>query len=82
MKKLYKGLTNFYSVSKTLRFELRPQGQTQTNLEMNRILEIDEKKEENAKIVKRLMDDYHKEYVENQLEGFKLKNLDGFISNI
>ena len=52
--------TNLYPVSKTLRFELQPIGKTKENIEKNGILQRDEKRAEDYKIVKGLIDEYHK----------------------
>ena len=67
-----KQFTNFYPVSKTLRFELQPIGKTKENIEKNGILMRDEKRAEDYKTVKGIIDEYHKKYIEGRLWDFKL----------
>ena len=55
-----KQFIGIYSVSKTLRFELRPVGKTQEWIEKNRVLENDENKAADYPVVKKLIDEYHK----------------------
>lgn len=69
---------NLYPVSKTLKFELLPVGETERHILENRILESDEDKNENAKKVKKIMDDYHKKYITHQLKDFRLTGLDTY----
>lgn len=67
-----KEFTNLYPVSKTLRFELKPIGKTLENIEKNGILQRDEKRAEDYKIVKGFIDEYHKQFIKDRLWGFKL----------
>lgn len=67
-----KKLTNLYPVSKTLRFELQPIGKTKEHIEKNGILQRDEKRAEDYKIVKSLIDEYHKQFIKDRLWNFKL----------
>lgn len=69
---IFDNYTNLYSVSKTLRFELIPQGKTRENIEKNGILFEDEARAENYKIVKSLIDEYHKRFISEVLTGLKL----------
>lgn len=64
--------TNLYSVSKTLRFELQPLGKTKDYIEKNGILMRDEKRADDYKTVKGIIDEYHKKYIEGRLWDFKL----------
>ena len=64
--------TNLYPVSKTLRFELQPIGKTKENIEKNGILNRDEKRAEDYKTVKGLIDEYHKQFIKERLWNFKL----------
>ena len=57
MAELFKDFTNLYPVSKTLRFELIPEGETLYYLEKNGVLENDEKRNEDYKKLKKLMDE-------------------------
>ena len=53
MAELFKDFTNLYPVSKTLRFELIPEGETLYYLEKNGVLENDEKrKRSETKIIR------------------------------
>ena len=61
-----------YSVSKTLRFELRPVGRTQEWIEKNGVVENDERKAENYPQVKKLIDEYHKVCISESLKGVHL----------
>ncbi len=74
MKKI-ESFTNLYPLSKTLRFQLIPQGKTEENFEKALILENDEKLAENYGAVKGLMDEYHKAFIEHTLKGQKLTKL-------
>ena len=67
-----KQFTNLYPVSKTLRFELQPIGKTKDNIEKNGILQRDEKRAEDYKIVKGFIDEYHKQFIKERLWSFKL----------
>lgn len=67
-----KQLTNLYPVSKTLRFELQPIGKTKEHIEKNGILQRDEKRAEDYKIVKGFIDEYHKQFIKDRLWSFKL----------
>jgi hypothetical protein len=63
--------TNKYSLSKTLRFELKPVGRTLEHVIKNDILVSDEQRAEDYKKVKKLIDEYHKDFI-----GFALQNLE------
>lgn len=71
-----KQLTNLYPVSKTLRFELQPIGKTRENIEKGGILQQDEERAENYKIVKGFIDEYHKQYIKSRLWNFELPLID------
>ena len=64
--------TNLYPVSKTLRFELKPIGKTKENIEKNGILQRDEKRAEDYKLVKGFIDEYHKQFIKDRLWNFNL----------
>lgn len=78
MKKIDQ-FTNLYDVSKTLRFRAIPVGKTQENITMKRILEEDETRAEAYADVKKLMDRYHKVFIDRVLSGVQLNNLDKYI---
>ncbi|MDR2438447.1 MAG: type V CRISPR-associated protein Cas12a/Cpf1 [Planctomycetaceae bacterium] len=80
-----KNFTNLYQLSKTLRFELRPIGKTRKNIEDSGFLSEDEKfrgksdviRAKSYEKVKELIDDYHKNFIENSLPKvqFTIKSL-------
>lgn len=70
MSKLYSKCHKLYSLSKTLRFELKPIGKTKENFE-NYILTSDEEKSEKFKKVKLYCDEYHKKFINDCLENFQ-----------
>lgn len=63
-----------YPLSKTLRFELKPIGQTlQFIMSKGGILEQDERLANSYAQVKEIIDEYHKAFIERRLAGFELK---------
>lgn len=70
MSNLYSKCHKLYSLSKTLRFELKPIGKTKENFE-NYILTSDEEKSEKFKKVKLYCDEYHKKFINDCLENFQ-----------
>ena len=63
---------NLYSVRKTLRFELKPIGKTKENMEKNNLIAEDAQRAEDYKIVKGLIDAYHKQFIKSRLWSFEL----------
>jgi len=72
MKKMNE-FAGLYPLSKTLRFELIPQGKTIENIEKQGYLIKDENRAENYKEVKKIIDEYHKDFIEKALKDFKLR---------
>jgi len=66
---------NLYSLSKTLRFELIPQGRTLEHIEKNGLLQQDEQRAKDYQQVKKIIDDYHKYFIDEALANVKLENL-------
>lgn len=66
-EKALKQFTGLYPVSKTLRFELKPQGKTQEWIERNGIIDDDQQKADDYPKVKKLIDEYHKYCIEQSL---------------
>ncbi len=64
--------TDLYSLSKTLRFELKPIGRTQEWIERNGILEEDQHRAGSYEEVKKMIDEYHKAFIDVALCNFKL----------
>lgn len=75
-----KSFTNLYPVSKTLRFELKPVGKTREWIEKNGLLEKDEHRAESYKVVKRVIDYYHKHFIDEGLRGLKENEREKFAS--
>ena len=65
--------TNLYPLSKTVRFELRPVGETLDNFLQSGLLEKDRHRAESYQHVKRIIDEYHKDFIERSLSSFRLK---------
>lgn len=78
-KSLFEEFTNQYSLSKTLRFELIPQGKTKEFIEKKGLLEQDEDRAKKYKNVKKIIDEYHKEFIEKSLCGVTLKGLQNYM---
>lgn len=72
--------TNLYSLSKTLRFELIPQGKTLMHIEQHGLLNKDEHRAECYKKVKKIIDEYHKDFIAQALDGLQLTGLEDFIA--
>ena len=64
-------LTGLYSLSKTLRFELKPIGKTIEHIESKGLIAQDEKRAEEYKKVKNIIDSYHKDFITMCLHNFK-----------
>ena len=75
---LFEGFTNLYSVSKTLRFELRPIGNTLIHIEKNGLLMQDEHRAESYVVVKKIIDEYHKAFIGKALNGLVLDSLEDY----
>lgn len=69
MNKNIAEFTNLYSLSKTLRFELKPIAETKENIEKGKFLESDKKKSEDYKDVKKIIDNYHKYFIDDVLKN-------------
>lgn len=63
-----KQFTGLYSLSKTLRFELKPIGRTQEWIDKNHVLENDEQRNKDYPKVKEMIDDYHKLCINESLK--------------
>lgn len=78
MSNLYRNLHNFYSVQKTLKFELIPQGKTKENMEKEGILKADEHRAEIYSKVKKYCDEYHKLFIDKCLKNIRLNELNKY----
>ncbi len=70
MKKI-DGLTQKYTVSKTIRFRLIPQGKTEENFR-NNYLRTDCVLADSYKKIKRIIIDYHRKFIDDSLTDLKL----------
>lgn len=68
----FEQFTHLYPLSKTLRFELRPVGATPAKIKEGGFLENDNHRAESYKKVKKLIDEYHKHFIEQALGDFSL----------
>lgn len=68
----FEQFTHLYPLSKTLRFELRPVGATLAKIKEGDFLENDNHRAESYKKVKKLIDEYHKHFIEQALGDFSL----------
>lgn len=68
--------TNLYPVSKTLRFELIPDKRTKAVLEQSDLIAQDEHRAQSYKTVKKIIDRYHKAYIEDVLATLELPDND------
>ena len=71
----YTDFTNLYKLSKILRFELIPQGKTLDHLEKSGLLQEDEQRAKDYQQVKKIIDDYHKHFIDESLLTCRLNNL-------
>lgn len=61
--------TNLYSLSKTLRFELKPIGKTAENIQAKGLLKEDESRAKEYQVVKKIIDKYHKLFIEESFDS-------------
>ncbi len=73
-----KNFVNKYSLSKTLRFELIPQGKTLEHIQVKGLLTQDEQRANDYQQVKKIIDEYHKEFIEKALVGLQLEKLEEY----
>lgn len=75
---LFSKFTNKYSLSKTLRFELKPVGKTIEQIEKKGFISNDERRATEYKEVKKIIDGYHKDFIEKALSYLALEDLQGY----
>ena len=73
--KSFEKFTNLYELSKTLRFELKPVGETQQMLEDNQVFQKDEIIQKKYKQTKVYFDRLHREFVAEALKDISLSNI-------
>ena len=72
---MFSEFTNQYELSKTLRFELKPVGETQQMLEDNNVFQKDEIIQKKYKQTKVYFDRLHREFVAEALRDVSLSNI-------
>lgn len=72
MAHIFDQFVNKYSLSKTLRFELRPAGKTQKMLEEARVFQKDEIVQSNYEQIKPFFDELHRKFVQDALKDVQL----------
>lgn len=70
--KAFENFTGLYPLTKTLRFELKPIGKTLEYIEKNGLLDRDRHRANSYVEVKKIIDRYHKQFIEDSLRNFKL----------
>ncbi len=75
---MFTNFTNLYQLSKTLRFELIPQGKTLEMIQKKGLLQQDLHKNTAYKMVKIILDEYHKNFMSDALSSLNLKYLEDF----
>ena len=70
--KTFNDFTKIYPLSKTLRFELVPIGRTRESIIQSGILEQDQHRADSYVKVKKIIDEYHKAFIETVLSGTQL----------
>lgn len=73
-----KRFTGLYQLSKTLRFELKPVGRTKEHIVSSGLLEQDEHRADSYIGMKRLLDEFHKDFIEKSLSDINLNLLEDF----
>lgn len=64
--------TNLYSLQKTLRFELKPIGETLYHINEKDLIEEDERRAESFKQMKNTIDSFHKDFIQKAMSQVKL----------
>ncbi len=75
MNNLFLPFTNKYKLSKTLKFELKPVGETLENIQSKGLLTNDIVLADNYKKVKKIIDEYHKYFINTALVDLELLDL-------
>jgi CRISPR-associated protein Cpf1 len=70
--------TGCYPVQKTLRFELIPKGKTLEFIKRDGILDTDSRRAESYQMVKKIIDQYHKVFIDEALYGLELQELEEY----
>ncbi len=71
MASVFDSMTNLYSLSKTLRFELKPIGKTKDYIEQESFFVKDQKKADYYDDIKQLLDEFHREFIASSLANLR-----------
>lgn len=77
----FQKFTNLYELSKTLRFELKPEGVTLDTLKLDGVIQEDREIEDGYNEIKKLLDDLHILFVEKSLANVDLSLLEEFYNS-
>lgn len=72
------GFTGKYQVTKTLRFELIPQGKTLHHIEEKGLIGRDQQRADSYAKMKKTIDAFHKHFIEIAMSSVKLSHLDAY----
>lgn len=73
---IFDGMTNLYSISKTLRFELKPIGKTKDLLEQVDFFKKDQEKANAYPEMKQLLDGLHRDFIDTALSNITKLSID------
>lgn len=71
--KTFQQFSRVYPLSKTLRFELKPIGSTLEHINKNGLLDQDQHRAKSYIQMKNMIDEYHKEFIEDVLDDLELQ---------
>jgi CRISPR-associated protein Cpf1 len=78
MQKSLDNFTGLYSLSKTLKFELKPIGKTLEHIQKNGLLNQDEQRAKSYQEMKKIIDNFHKYFIELAMKKANLSALQEF----
>ena len=78
---IFNECTNLYSLSKTLRFELVPVGETLNHIKEKGLLSQDKQRSKDYEVAKKIIDEYHKWFIEEALGKVQLSNLKSYYAH-
>ncbi|SUB78739.1 type V CRISPR-associated protein Cas12a/Cpf1 [Porphyromonas macacae] len=80
----FEDFTSLYSLSKTIRFELKPIGKTLENIKKNGLIRRDEQRLDDYEKLKKVIDEYHEDFIANILSSFSFSEeiLQSYIQNL
>lgn len=76
---MFENFVNKYQLQKTLRFELRPIGDTLKHINAKGLVEQDKERAESYKKIKKTIDAFHRDFIDLALQQVKLTQLDKYL---